>query len=67
VASWEEGTKLVRNARFFALGAAILLFFLAVYAAILGDEFNAYYFGAFSIISLGLYFYVRKTMKARED
>ncbi len=66
VSAQEEGAKKVRQARLFALGAFVVLMALAIYAAVNGDTFNAFYFGGVSLISLGLYFYVRKTLRANE-
>ncbi len=66
MAAWEEGRKTVEKSKLFAGGAFVVLLFLAVYAASKGDFFSAAYFAIFSLISLGLFFYVRKTFKVKE-
>jgi hypothetical protein len=63
VAAWEDGRKVVEKAKLFSGGAFVLLLLLSVYSALMDDLWNAAYFAGVSVISLGLFFYVRKTFK----
>lgn len=65
MAAWEEGRKVVEQAKLFAGTIFFILLFLAIYSAYVGKAFDAAYFACFSIISLGLYLYVRKTFKVK--
>ncbi len=58
----EERRDKIRKAKLFAVGAFIVLLLQALYSLALGDVFNAVYFGSFSAISLGLYFYIRRAL-----
>lgn len=66
MAAWEEGKKVVDKAKLFAGGAFVVLLLLAIYAGAKGNTFDAAYFAFFSLLSLFLYFYVKKVFKVRE-
>ncbi len=66
MAAWEEGSKIVQRAKLFSAGAFFLLILLSLFAAANGDLFNAAYFGALSLVSLALFFYVRRIFRVRQ-
>jgi len=67
VLSLEERRDKVRKAKLFAVGAFVILLLQALYCLGTGDVFNAIYFGSFSTIFLGLYFYIRSSMSIVES
>jgi uncharacterized membrane protein YccC len=67
VSAWDEGNKIVERAKLFSGGAFVLLLLVAIYAFYIGSVFDGAYFAVFSIISLGLYFWVKRILKVHED
>ena len=66
MAAWEEGKKDVEKAKLFTAGSFVALMLVAIYAAATGKVFDAIYFACFSLISLGLFLYVRKLFRVKE-
>ena len=67
MSAWDEGNKIVEKAKLFSGGAFVLLLLVAIYAFYIGNIFDGVYFAAFSVVSLGLFFWVKRTLKVHED